>query len=448
MAYSQEIVSKVLACIDEGHSAREAARRFGVSRSSASAWLRERDGVLRGHRVRYPMEVVRKALGLAYGGHGLSVEEAAVMLGMTAKTISRWKSKYVDGGKMDIPELDPAEVGRIRSSRVDEMSEEELREYARKLELKSAVLESTVEVLKAGGAGDLTNDELAAIVGALSRRFGVRESLRAVGLPSSSYYYCRSKAARADRYARARAAIREEFSLVRGKRGYRYIRQRLREREDPIVLSGKTVRRLMAEEGCRVSYHRRRRAYSSYAGEIGDAPGNLVARNFRSDAPNKLWLTDITQFSIPAGKVYLSPVIDCFDGMPVSWSIGTSPDAELANSMLEGACAQLADGEHPVCHSDRGCHYRWPGWLRICEENGVVRSMSAKGCSPDNSACEGFFGRLKNEFFYDRDWEGETTDAFMEKLDDYMNYYRDERIKESLGWLSPMQYRKSLGLAA
>lgn len=74
--------------------------------------------------------------------------------------------------------------------------------------------------------------------------------------------------------------------------------------------------------------------------------------------------------------------------------------------------------------------------------------MSKKGCSPDNSVCEGFFGRLKNEFFYDRDWGSKSIEGFMAKLDDYMNYYRDGRIKESLGWMSPMQYRKSLGLAA
>lgn len=74
--------------------------------------------------------------------------------------------------------------------------------------------------------------------------------------------------------------------------------------------------------------------------------------------------------------------------------------------------------------------------------------MSRKGCSPDNSTCEGFFGRLKNEFFYDRDWGGVTTEDFIGRLEQYMRYYRDERIKESLGWMSPMQYRKSLGLAA
>ena len=68
-----------------------------------------------------------------------------------------------------------------------------------------------------------------------------------------------------------------------------------------------------------------------------------------------LWVTDLTEFSIPAGKAYLSPVIDCYDGMPVAWTIGTSPNAELANGMLTDACSTLKDGEKPIIHSDRGC---------------------------------------------------------------------------------------------
>lgn len=73
--------------------------------------------------------------------------------------------------------------------------------------------------------------------------------------------------------------------------------------------------------------------------------------------------------------------------------------------------------------------------------------MSAKGCSPDNSACEGFFGRLKNEFFYYRDWKGVGVAKFVERFDGYMRYYREGRIKKSLGWLSPDEYRRSLGYA-
>ena len=103
--------------------------------------------------------------------------------------------------------------------------------------------------------------------------------------------------------------------------------------------------------------------------------------------------------------------------MPVSWMIGTSPNAELANRMLRDACSTLGDGEHPIIHSDRGCHYRWPGWIRICGEHKLTRSMSAKGCSPDNAAAEGFFGRPRQEFFRGRDFAGVTIKGFIERLE-------------------------------
>lgn len=451
MAYPQQTIEDVLRYLDDGHSIRDAERVFGVSKSSISLWKRKRDDISRRpspHPVKYPFEVVRLALGLAYGGHGLHLDEVACMLGISAPTISSWKKRYVTEGGMDIPEIDPREVERIPDEALEKMTESEKDDYIHRLELKAAVLEGTVKILKAGGIEEPSNDEKAALIDALSERFTVTEALRATGMPSSSYYYSKAKPAKTDKYVGARKAIREEFALVKGRRGYRYIRQRLRDRDEPIVLSGKTVRRLMAEEECFVSYARKRRRYSSYDGEIGDAPDNIVSRDFHADAPNRLWLTDITQFAIPSGKVYLSPIVDCFDGMPVSWRIGTSPDADMANSMLDDACSALEEGEHPVCHSDRGAHYRWDGWIDRCERNGIVRSMSKKGCSPDNSAMEGFFGRLKNEFFYYKDWAGVTIEEFTYQLDQYMRYYRDDRIKESLGWKSPRNYRRSLGLAA
>ena len=158
-------------------------------------------------------------------------------------------------------------------------------------------------------------------------------------------------------------------------------------------------------------------------------------------------LTDITEFHIPAGKIYLSPIIDCFDGMVVSWTIGTSPNSKLANTMLQKAIEQLDPSEHPLVHSDRGCHYRWPEWINLMDTAGLTRSMSKKGCSPDNSACEGFFGRLKNEMFYGRNWNHASIDSFIHKLDEYIHWYNETRIKISLGGMSPFQYRRSLGIA-
>ena len=101
-----------------------------------------------------------------------------------------------------------------------------------------------------------------------------------------------------------------------------------------------------------------------------------------------------------------------------------------------------------VVHSDRGCHYRWPGWLELMERYGLTRSMSAKGCSPDNAAAEGFFGRMKTESVYPEHWEKRTRDEVLVLIDEYIHWYNHERIKQSLGWMSPVQYRQSQGMAA
>ena len=82
-------------------------------------------------------------------------------------------------------------------------------------------------------------------------------------------------------------------------------------------------------------------------------------------SPNQKWLTNLTEFALPAGKVYLSPVIDCFGCMVHSWTIDTTPNAQLVNNMHEKSLATLRPGEQPVIHSDRGCHYRWPEWIKL-----------------------------------------------------------------------------------
>ena len=105
--------------------------------------------------------------------------------------------------------------------------------------------------------------------------------------------------------------------------------------------------------------------------------------------------------------------------------------------MLDKAIKTLKPWEKPIVHSDRGGHYRWEGWISRMDSRGLTRSMSKKGCSPDNSACEGFFGRIKNEVFYGRDWKGWTLDDFMYFIDRYLNWFRNERIKTSLNNKSP-----------
>ena len=292
----------------------------------------------------------------------------------------------------------------------------------------------------------LTNREKTLMVDALKSTYTVTELLCELNLPRSSYFYHRARLEVADKYADVRQAMANIFE--RNYRCYGYRRLHASLSDQCVHISEKVVRRLMKQERLVAATSKRRR-YGSYMGEISPAPDNVLNRDFGAGAPNEKWLTDITEFQIPAGKVYLSPMIDCFDGMVVSWSIGTRPNAELVNTMLDAAIDKVAaSGERPLVHSDRGGHYRWPGWLARIADAKLVRSMSRKGCSPDNAACEGFFGRLKNEMFFARDWLSTSIEEFVAAVDAYIRWYNEARIKSSLGFRSPAQHRRRLGIAA
>ena len=270
------------------------------------------------------------------------------------------------------------------------------------------------------------------------------ELLAQLRVARSSYFYHRSRICLADKYAAVRHRLAEIFEANRRCYGYR--RLQASPARQSVTISEKVVQRLMKQEQLIVAKPRRRR-FGSYLREISPAPENLINRDFQAKAPNVKWLTDITEFQIPAGKVYLSPIIDCFDGMVIRWSIRTKPDAGLVNTMLDAATETVTNGEErPIIHSDRGAHYRWPGWLTRISNAQMVRSMSRKGCLQDNAACEGFFGRLKTELFYPRDWKAITIEQFVAEADAYIRWYNEKRIKFSLGSPSPVKYRQSLGL--
>jgi transposase InsO family protein/transposase-like protein len=330
-----------------------------------------------------------------------------------------------------------------------EQQVEALRQEVRRLRLEQDILKKANEIVKKDLGIDqrpLTNREKTQLVDALRPTYELPELLRGVDLPRSSYFYHRARLEVMDKYADVRRAMTDIFESNYRCFGYRRMKASLTRQS--MGISEKVVQRLMKQEGLVAATPKRRR-YGSYMGEISPAAENVLNRDFSADAPNEKWLTDITEFQIPAGKVYLSPVIDCFDGMVVSWTIGTRPDAELVNTMLDAAIESIsALDDRPVVHSDRGGHYRWPGWLSRIADAKLVRSMSRKGCSPDNAACEGFFGRLKNELFYARTWLSTTIEEFTVALDAYIRWYNEARIKSSLGFRSPVEHRRILGLAA
>ena len=234
----------------------------------------------------------------------------------------------------------------------------------------------------------------------------------------------------------------EAFAASKGGYGYRRVKAALRTRA-----SEKVIRGIMAEDGLTAHVPKRRR-YSSYEGETTPAPGNLADRDFTAEMPNEKWLTDITEIKARDGKVHLSPMIGCHDGRIIAYTAGSGPNAELADRMLVKAVESLPEGAHPLVRSDRRMPLPVPGWLAFMGRYGLIRSTGAKGCSPDNAAAEGFFGRMKTESVHPGHWEERTRSEVLVPVDEYIRWHDHERIKRSLGWMSPVQYRQSRGMAA
>lgn len=416
-----------------------------------------------GTMVKYPQEIKEQAV-IDLCSRAGSAKDIAEQHGVSRVTLYEWKKQLlgkecscampkqikrtinarntnaediIDHSKLDALRKQTAELERQKA---------ELERQVYQLRLENDILEKAAEIIKKDkgiSLISLTNREKAVLIDALRDKYRLNELLGQLHMAKSSYCYQKRGMLKDDPYAEFRIRIHEIFYEVGGCYGYRRIHAALN--KEGYVISEKVVRRIMKEDNL-VVLHVKHRKYSSYVGEVSPAAENILNRNFHAEMPNEKWLTDITEFGLPAGKVYLSPIIDCFDGMAVSWAIGTSPNAELANTMLDTAISGLTEDEHPIVHSDRGGHYRWPGWIERMDEAGLTRSMSKKGCSPDNSACEGFFGRVKNEMFYGRNWKGVSLEAFMDLLDCYLHWYNEKRIKMSLGGMSPVEYRQCLGL--
>jgi len=420
-------------------------------RGSLPAWVQEQHPEIRPRvvgRSQGLTPALKQAAVIALCTRQGGAQAVAQQLGMSRPTLYNWANQLLGHEALaSMKRQNDSPPGLERAELEQQL--EALQRDIRRLQLEHDLLKKANEIIKKDLGIDrqlLTNREKTQLVDALKQTYTLTELLNEMGLARSSYFYHRARLNVADKYVEVRRTMAEIFE--RNHRCYGYRRMQALLSRQCVSISEKVVQRLMKQE-CLVVATPKRRRYGSYLGEISPAPVNLLNRDFSATTPNEKWLTDITEFQIPAGKVYLSPMIDCFDGMVVSWSIGTRPDAELVNTMLDAAIETVAaSNDRPVVHSDRGAHYRWPGWLSRIADAKLVRSMSRKGYSPDNAACEGFFGRLKTELFYPRSWMSTTIEQFVEALDSYIRWYNEKRIKISLGFRSPIEHRKGLGLAA
>ena len=251
----------------------------------------------------------------------------------------------------------------------------------------------------------------------------------------SVFYYHLNRLRATDKYAVERDCIKSVFHEHKGRYGYRRVTAEMRNRG--FTINHKTVQRLMREM-CLKSRIRRVR-YRSYKGEVGKIAPNIIARDFSAGAPNRKWATDVTQINIGPVKLYLSPILDMFNGEIISYNISRSPNMEQIYDMLDKAFAKFDSLDGLILHSDQGWQYQQFGYRQRLADHHVIQSMSRKGNCLDNALAENFFGIMKSELLYAEKFD--SPEAFMKALDEYIDYYNNKRIKTRLKGKSPVQYR-------
>lgn len=200
----------------------------------------------------------------------------------------------------------------------------------------------------------------------------------------------------------------------------------------------------MAEQSLRSLI--RVKKYRSWRGDVGRTAPNIMNRNFRAHRPNEKWVTDVTEFKVRGEKLYLSPVIDLFNGEVIAYSMSERPVINLINAMLGKAVERLKTGDTPLLHSDQGWQYQMAGYQTKLKEHGMMQSMSRKGNCLDNAVVESFFGTLKSECFYLNEFT--NINDLRKAVDEYIRYYNNERISLRLKGLSPVEYRTKAQMAA
>jgi putative transposase len=269
----------------------------------------------------------------------------------------------------------------------------------------------------------------------LRQQYPIAGLLKLANLPRSTFYYQQKALEADDKHKHLKEQIRAVFNRHKGRYGYRRVTAAVRQLGERV--NHKTVQRLMGT--LRLKSLVRPKKYKSFKGEVGHAAPNKLQRRFEATTANQKWVTDVTEFNVAGSKLYLSPVLDLYNGEIVAFETAERPKFELVSSMLKKAIAKLGPNDKPMVHSDQGWQYRMPAYQRLLREREMEQSMSRKGNCLDNAAMESFFAVLKTEFFYLNKFS--SVEELKADLKRYIHYYNHDRIKLKLKGLSPVQFR-------
>ena len=369
----------------------------------------------------------------------LSFKGASREYGISDRTLRDWERIYWEEGEEALllerrgRACAASGTQKDRKPKLDKQVEEDLIAENQRLRMEIDYLKK-IECL---GAGRGTPKQKAQVVQELRQKYPLKALLQLAGLPRSTFYYYLHQYQNPAKYQMVKEQIVIIFNENEKRYGYRRITKELHNND--ICVNHKTVRKLMKQLGlvCQV---RAKRKYSSYKGEVGEVAPNLLERHFKTNQPNRKWVTDVTEFKVNDQKLYLSPILDLFNGEVVSYNLSRHPNFKQITDMLEGAFQKLPDKvDNLILHSDQGWQYQMKSYQNLLKAKGITQSMSRKATCLDNAVAENFFGLLKTELFYLEKFD--SIDQLEKAIVDYIDYYNNRRIKLKLNGLSPVQYR-------
>lgn len=198
----------------------------------------------------------------------------------------------------------------------------------------------------------------------------------------------------------------------------------------------KRIRRLMKIIGLKSVIRRKKKRYvKSTPQHVAE---NILNREFTAEEVNQKWVTDVTEFKYGNSKAYLSAILDLHDNSIVSYVLGHSNNNELVFKTLDHAI-KTNPGSTPLVHSDRGYQYTSYGFKRKVDAVGITQSMSRVGKCIDNGPIEGFWGIIKCEKYYLNQYD--TYEELAKAVDEYIEFYNEERLQKKLNGLSPLEFR-------
>jgi putative transposase len=263
---------------------------------------------------------------------------------------------------------------------------------------------------------------------------------RVLSVSRSGYYRWRNrpKSQRAIENRRLQAHIRAIFNRHKGRCGSPKITDELNDMGLPV--SKNRVARRMKAMGLRSIYRRKYRTTtdSKHSHPVAD---NLLQRNFTTDGPDKVWVSDITYIATTRGWLYLTVFIDLFSRTVVGWALSSSLSAEMVLTALSRAVRNRRPSSGLIIHSDRGVQYACSDFRKVLKKHKYVQSMSRKGDCWDNAVAESFFGIIKSELIHQEHFKGpqDTLRAIFEYIE---IYYNRKRKHSTLGYKNPAQFEQ------